>query len=158
MKRVRSLLGFASSFQTSRQEEKKIIIVTVDGEQLTLNMTSMHFFLATNIPGRSAFNRVGRKIVKLSKALSGVILKRDKYGSHLGTKALMVDKDLELKNFQFAIRTLNNLWLGLVIDGNPVDAEFIEDEPPVSRGQSQNNRMQLSYPAVTMFLQIVKCR
>ena len=33
------------------------------------------FFLATNGPDRSAFNRVGRSMVKLSKELSGVILK-----------------------------------------------------------------------------------
>ena len=60
-------------------------------------MTWMHFFLATNAPGRSAFNRVERRMVKLSKALSGVILEHDKYGNHLDAKGVTIDQDLELK-------------------------------------------------------------
>ena len=32
------------------------------------------FFLATNSPGRSAFNRVERQMVKFSKEVSGVVL------------------------------------------------------------------------------------
>ena len=32
------------------------------------------FFLATNVPGRSAFNWVERRMVKFSKELSGVVL------------------------------------------------------------------------------------
>ena len=60
------------------------------------------FFLATNAPGRSAFNRVERRMVKLSKELSGVILEHDKFRSHLDAKGVTVDKDLELKNFEYA--------------------------------------------------------
>ena len=62
-------------------------------------MALMRFFLAANAPGRNAFHRVERRMVKLSKELGGVILKHDKFGSHLDAKGVAVDKDLELKNF-----------------------------------------------------------
>ena len=106
------------------------------------------FFLATNAPGRSAFNRVERRMVKLSKELSGVILEHDKFGSHLDAKGVTVDKDLELKNFEYAGRTLAEIWSGLVIDENSVVAEFIEDDAPLIMG----TKSEFSY-----FLQIVKC-
>ena len=149
MMRVRSLPEFATSFQTDRYEEKKVMIVTVDGGpdenpryEKTINCSIKYFvenglhafFLATNAPGRSACNRVERRMVKLSKELSGVILEHDKFGSHLDTKGVTVDKDLELKNFEYAGRTLAEIWSGLVIDGNPVVAEFIEDDAPVIMG------------------------
>ena len=47
---------------------------------------------------------------------------------------MTVDKDLELKNFEYAGRTLAEIWSGLLIDGNPVVAEFIEGEAPVILG------------------------
>ena len=43
-------------------------------------------------------------MVKLSKELSGVILQHDKFGSHLDGKGETIDKDLELRNFQYARR------------------------------------------------------
>ena len=114
MMRVHSLPEFATSFQTDRHEVKKVMIVTVDGGpdenpryEKTINCSIKYFvensldafFLATNVPDRSAFNRVERRIVKLSKELSGVILEHDKFGSHLDAKSVTVDKDLELKTF-----------------------------------------------------------
>ena len=150
MMRVRSLPEFATSFQNDRHKEKKVMIVTVDGGPdenprygKTINCSIKYFvengldafFLATNAPGRSAFNRVERRIVKLSKELNGVILEHDKFASHLDAKGATVDKDLELKNFEYAGRTLAEIWSGLVIDGNPVVAEFIEDDAPVIVGK-----------------------
>ena len=70
-------------------------------------------------------------MVKLSKELSGVIPEHDKFGSHLAAKGVTVDKDLELKNFEYAGHTLAEIWSALVIDGNLVVAEFIEDGAPV---------------------------
>ena len=55
------------------------------------------FFLATNAPGRSAFNRVERRMVKFSKELSGVVLPHDNFGSHLNAKGKTIDKELEKK-------------------------------------------------------------
>ena len=57
-------------------------------------------------------------MVKLSKELSGVTLGYDKLGSRLDTKSLTADKNLELKNFEYAKPTLAEIWSALVIDGN----------------------------------------
>ena len=73
-------------------------------------------------------------MVKLSKELSGVILEHDKFRSHLDAKGVTVDKDLELKNLEYAGRTLAEIWSGLVIDGNSVVAEFIENGAPAIMG------------------------
>ena len=142
MMTVRSLPEFATSFQTDRTEEKKVMIVTVDGGpdgnsryEKTINCLIKYFvenglddfFLATNAP-------VKRRVVKLSKELSGVILEHDKFRSHLDAKVVTVDKDLELENFEYAGRPLAEIWSGHVIDRNPVVAEFIEDDGPVVVG------------------------
>ena len=47
---------------------------------------------------------------------------------------MVVDKYLELKNFECARRRLAEIWSCLVIDGNPVVAAFIEDDAPVILG------------------------
>ena len=44
------------------------------------------FFLATNVPGRRAFNCVKHRMVKHIKELSGVICEHDEFGSHLDVK------------------------------------------------------------------------
>ena len=80
------------------------------------------FFLATNAPGQSAFNRAKHRMVK---ELSGVILDHDKFGIHIDTKGMT---DLDLKNFKFAGVTFAEIWLGFVMDENPVIAEFIKDD------------------------------
>ena len=172
MMRLRSLPEFATRFQTDRHEEKKVMIVTVDGGpdenpiyEKTINCSIKYFvengldvfFLVTNAPGRSAFNRVERRMVKLSKELSGVILEHDKFGSHLDAKGVTVDKDLELKNFEYAGRTLTEIWSGLVIDGNPVVAEFIEDDAPVIMGTKSEEWKACHVRQSQYFSQIVKC-
>ena len=97
-------------------------------------------------------------MVKLSKELSGVILEHDKFGSHLDAKGVTVDKDLELKNFEYAGRTLAEIWSGLVIDGNPVTAEFIEDDAPVILGTKSEEWKACHVRQSQYFLQIVKCK
>ena len=76
---------------------KPVIVITVDGGpdenpryQKVIETAVHHFvqnnldayFIATNAPGRSAFNRVERRMAPLSKELSGLILPHDNYGSH----------------------------------------------------------------------------
>ena len=161
MMRVRSLPEFATSFQTDRHEEKKVMIVTVDGGPDEIKYFVENgldaIFLATNAPGRSAFNRVERRMVKLNKEFSGVILENDKFGSHLDAKGVTVDKDLELKNFEYAGRTLTETWSGLVIDGNLVVAVFIEDDAPVIMGTKSEEWKACHVRQSQYFLQIVKC-
>ena len=65
---------------------------------------------------------------------SGVILKLGKFGSHLDAKGVTVDKDLELKNFEYAGRIPAEIWSDLTIAGNPIVAEFIEDSASIIVG------------------------
>ena len=137
MMMVHSLPEFTTSFQTDRHEEKKSMIVTIDGGpdenpryEKAKNCLIKYFvenginafFFATNAPGLSVFNRGKPRMVKPSKELSGVILEHDKLGSHLDANCVTVDKDLELENFEYVGRTLVEILSGLMIDGNPVVA------------------------------------
>lgn len=80
---------------------KPVNIFTVDGGpdenpryQRVIQFAIHHFekhkldaiFIATNAPGRSAFNRVERRMALLSKELSGVFLPQKHYGSHLDSQ------------------------------------------------------------------------
>ena len=93
MKRIQSLDIFDGSFKNNG-EAKPVMIVTVDGGpdenskytktiacaiDYFLSQEFDVFFLATDAPGRSAFNRVERQMVKFSKELSGVVLPHDKF-------------------------------------------------------------------------------
>lgn len=62
-------------------------------------------FIATNAPGRSAYNRVERRMAPLSKRLTGVILPHEHFGSHLDDKGITTDDNLEKRNFQHAGET-----------------------------------------------------
>lgn len=84
-------------------------------------------FVATNAPGRSAYNRIERRMAPLSRQLSGVIIPHDHFGSHLNNRCITVDEELEKKNFQYVGTILAELWSELVLDSYPVTAEFICD-------------------------------
>ena len=96
-------------------------------------------------------------MVELDKEMSGSILKHDKFGSHLDEKGVTVDKDFELKNFEYAACTLAEIWSDLVIDGNPVVAEFTEDDAPVIMGMKSEEWKACHVRQSQYFLQIVKC-
>ena len=72
-------------------------------------------------------------------------------------KGVTVDKDLELKNFEYAGRTLAEIWSGLVINGNPVVVEFIEDNAPVIVGTNAEEWKACHIRQLLYFSQIVKC-
>ena len=86
-------------------EAKPLILAAVDGgpdENLRYTKTMIDYFLiqdldaffwATNAPGRSAFSRVERRMVKFSKELSGVVLLHDNFGSHLNAKGEAIGKE-----------------------------------------------------------------
>eukprot|EP00794_Sanderia_malayensis_P004092 gene4092-4646_t len=101
MNRARSLPEFTESFQNRQSQEKKVMIVTVDGG-----------------PDENP-----------SKELSGVILPHDHFGTQLDNNNKTIDEELELRNFEYAAEILAELWSKLVIDGHPVVAEFINEEP-----------------------------
>lgn len=92
----------------------------------TYNLDAL--FLITNAPGRSAYNRVERRMAPLSRELAGLILPHDHYGSHLDDSAVTIDRKLELKNFEYAAETLAEVWSNMVIDSFSVTAEYVKPE------------------------------
>ena len=93
----------------------------------------------------------------LKSANSGVILEHYKFGSHFNAKGVTVDKDLELENFEYAGRTLAEIWYGLVVDGNPVVVELFEDDRPVIVGMKSEESKACHIRQSQYFLQNVKC-
>lgn len=91
-------------------------------------------FLVTNTPGRSAYNRVERRMASLSNQLSGLILRHDTFGTHLDSRGRTVDPELERKNFASAGEYLAQIWSELVIDNHPVFAKYKEpgNDPDLS--------------------------
>nr|XP_023022210.1 uncharacterized protein LOC111510519 [Leptinotarsa decemlineata] len=83
-------------------------------------------FIATNAPGRSAFNRVERRMAPLSRELTGVISNHDDFGLHLDSSNRTIDLELEKRNFESAGNVLADIWSKLVIDEFPVVAEYFE--------------------------------
>lgn len=96
---------------------KPVMILSVDGgpdenprySKVISNCIS-HFknydldglFVFTNAPGRSAYNRVERRMAPLSRELATVVLPYEHYGSHLDSQGKTIDSELELRNFQHA--------------------------------------------------------
>lgn len=93
----------------------------------------INFFIFS---GRSAFNRVERRMAPLSRELSGIVIPHDKFGSHLNPAGKTVDKELEKKNFEFAGQTLAEIWGNMVIDNYPVTAKYIQEEEFVNIDES----------------------
>ncbi len=101
-------------------------------------------FVATNAPGRSAFNRVERRMAPLSRELCGLILDHDPFGSHLDERGRTVDDNLELLNFEHAGKTLADIWTSVVIDGNPTKAFYV---PPDSSERDETEPVSSEWKA-----------
>ncbi|KAJ6639411.1 hypothetical protein Bhyg_12155 [Pseudolycoriella hygida] len=104
-------------FTHTASKPKPVFIDIVDGGpdenpryEKVIQMYIHHFlkcdldavFVACNAPGRSAFNRVERRMAPLSKALCGIILPHDHFGTHLDDQGRTIDIGLEKTNFSFA--------------------------------------------------------
>lgn len=119
-------------------------------------------FIATNAPGRSAFNKVERRMAPLSRELSGVVLPHDYYGSHLNNAGISVDEDLERKNFKFAADCLAEIWSKTTIDNFPVVAEYIDPDKSelidVAIWKKDENWFKDHVRSSQYFLQVSKCQ
>lgn len=87
------------------------------------------FIVVTNAPGRSAFNRVERRMAPLSLHLAGVVLPHDSYGTHLDQSGRTINPELEKENFQKAGQVLAEIWSKVKIDQETVVAEYIVPNP-----------------------------
>lgn len=83
-------------------------------------------FVVTNAPGRSAFNRVERRMAPLSRELTGVVLPHDSFGTHLDSSGRTLDESLEKDNFKKAGDILAEIWSAVCIDGHEVVAQYID--------------------------------
>lgn len=118
-------------------------------------------FLVSNAPARSAFNRVERRMVPLSKELSGIILPHDEFGSHLDSSGKTIDIDLEIKNFDKAGNILAEIWSNILFDTHPVVAEYISplngklnEKDIISK---DDHWIAQHVRSIQYLLQIVKC-
>lgn len=83
-------------------------------------------FLATNAPGRSAFNAVERRMAPLSRHLAGVVLPHDHFGAHLDASGKTIDIEKEKNNFEAAANVLTEIWNDVIIDNFPVIAKYVQ--------------------------------
>lgn len=172
--RLLTLDNFKSILKTPSGVVKPVLIFTVDGGpdenpryQKVIAYAVRHFLdhnldyiaIACNAPGRSAFNRVERRMAPLSHQLAGLIIPHDKFGSHLDTQRRTTDVDLEKKNFKCAGETLANVWNEMVIDGESVVAEYIcPDKPDPEIGTHPGPEWYTKHVMESQYmLQISKC-
>lgn len=133
--KLTELPTFENMIRTGECFVKPVFIFTCDGEpdenpryEWVIVSALQHFkdfhldaiYIATNAPGRSAFNRVERRMSPLSRELTGVLLKHDAFGSHLDSINRTTDLDLEKRNFESAGNVLAEIWSKLAIDNFPV--------------------------------------
>jgi len=162
--------------KTESGDVKPVAIFTVDGGpdenpryQKVIDVAIHHFisqnldalFIATNAPGRSAFNRVERRMAPLSKELAGVILPHDHFGSHLDEQGRTTDQQLEILNFAYAGHVLSEIWSSVVIDYHPTIAEYIEPQNSELSAEQLLSKDQAwisqHVRSSQYFTQIVKC-
>ncbi|CAG9584279.1 unnamed protein product [Danaus chrysippus] len=168
-----SIPSFKPLMMTESNTVKPVIIIFVDGGpdenpryRKVKNFAIEHFkkynldalFIATNAPGRSAFNRVERRMAPLSKRLAGIILPHEHFGSHLDDKGMTTDDDLEKRNFQHAGETLAEVWREMKIDNYDVSANYRQPEDSMQDPAEPN----LAWYSVHVresqyFLQVIKC-
>lgn len=164
---------FRELLKTQDDQVKPVMIFSVDGGpdenpryQKTIAFAIEHFksydldalFVATNAPGRSAYNRVERRMAPLSKQLSGLILEHDHFGNHLDSSGRTTDPNLELKNFQYAGELLAQIWSEMVIDGYPVHAEYKNSEEKIRQPLVIDAHWYSTHVRESQYLlQITKC-
>ena len=177
LERLFNLDEFAAISKTKEKLVKPVVIVTVDGGpdenpryQKVIDVAIHHFvnnnldalFIATNAPGRSAFNRVERRMAPLSRELSGLILSPDHFGSHLDSQGRTVDEEMEKLNFEYAGQTLADIWSQVVIDNFPIVAEYVCPENSELKPDSLSSKdlnWFVEHVHTSQYLtQIVKCK
>lgn len=167
---------FTDIMKTSNGTAKPVLMIISDGGpdenpryKKVLNMAIHHFvqrdldaiFISCNAPGRSAFNRVERRMAPLSKELAGLILPHDFFGSHLNSRNETVDEYLEQQNFQKAGETLASVWGSTVIDGFETVAAYIPPDHSHLNYPYQNDKsikwISEHVHQSQYLLQIIKC-
>ena len=85
--------------------------------------------ISTHAPGLSANNQVEKKMASLSKALSGILLPHDKFGTHLNSSRKSINTNLKKRNFKVSCKILAKVWEEIILDNFPVLAENASKVP-----------------------------
>lgn len=139
MKRVREIEEFRDNLTTSSGLVKSVTIVTCDGGpnenphyQKTISASIDYFcsfdldtfFVASNAPGRSAYNWVERQMAPLSYDIAEVMLPHNHFGSHWDSQGNKVESSLEI-NFEHTGKVPVKNWSDTVIYSHPIVSEYI---------------------------------
>ncbi|CAG8787572.1 26318_t:CDS:2, partial [Gigaspora margarita] len=76
-----------------------------------------YFTIRTYAPGQSAYNLVEKSMSTLSEKLEGIVLPVDHFGFHLDTMRNITDSNLELRNFNYAVKYVA---IPLIYEGDDV--------------------------------------
>lgn len=99
-------------------------------------------YIFTNASGRSAHNLVQKRVVPLSRALSGLVLQHH-YGSLLDDNANTLNTDMEMTNFEYAGETIVEIWSEMKINRFNVIVDYIRS--PENIGELQQIADQYWY-------------
>ena len=97
------ILAFVDGGLDENPRHPKVIENTIDHFR-KYNLDA--FIVMTLAPGMSAYNYEERRMAPLSKALAGILLPHDTFGSHLGSQNRTIDAELEKKIFRKAGKVL----------------------------------------------------
>ena len=96
------VLAFVDGGPDENQRFPKVLSVAIDH----FRKYELGVYIAmTRAPGMSAYNYVERRMVPLSKALTGVVLDHDACGTHLDDSGRTIDVELKKENFRVAVRS-----------------------------------------------------
>ncbi|KZS06552.1 Uncharacterized protein APZ42_029949 [Daphnia magna] len=119
--------------------------------QKTIQVNDLHaLFVATNTPGKRAFNQVERKIEPLSRELSGRIISHDRFCSHLDERRCPIDEEFEMQNVALTGEILAEIWSQLIVDKFPTVASYIN--PSVSEVYGLSEYMTDTKPLLPQIL------
>ena len=95
-------------------------------------------------------SQVERRMALLSRKLSGVILPYDSYGNHLDNSRKTKDKNLEIRNFNRAGRTLAEIWNDMEIDGQKVVAKYKPPPGSVNNDDDDSESENINGSSITI--------
>ncbi|CAG8800375.1 44741_t:CDS:2 [Gigaspora margarita] len=80
----------------------------------------------SNPERQSAYNPVKRSMASLSEKLAGIMLPINEFESHLDSQGKVLNEDLACKNFEFAEKSLYNIWKRDNIYSRSVITEYVD--------------------------------
>ena len=159
-------------FETKEIPNRPILILSTDGAQdeaprfpkslrvavFLFKLLGLDVYLhATNAAGLSAFNPCERRMAPLSRALVGLILKHDIFGSHLNASGQTIDEELEIKNFFAAAEVLSEVWSQTTINDFKVDCKAVAQGCHFEPDQLVQTWVSQHVIQCRYFLMIAKC-